>query len=136
MIPQPRVTARVTPLEDCPGGAKAKMRKGIKAGLEVEATYALGPWLHSDGTTWAWKHSLIVRFKDPDTHETMAAAHWLASSVTDTGIPEPRYGLAAWISKVISIPRKYSADWVMFRDVEGRHTMKDLDTWLADRAAE
>lgn len=135
--PAPRIPARLTRLEDCPGGAKAKMRKAKKAGLDVTAHYAFGPWVEADGVKWKWKHSLLVRFVDPSTGEVLAGAHWLANVFADNKLPpEPRYGVAEWVRQVASMQRDWKADWVIIAGSASSQTMKDLDTWLADRAAE
>lgn len=133
--PAPLVRARPIKLDACPGGVKAKMRKGIRAGLEVDATYALGYRPDSNGKKFSLKHSIVVRFRDPSTGEVLAGAHWLRSVPLE--IEEgPSYSRAHWILRVIAAYPKWGADWVMFRDRLGTYKMADLDVWLADREAE
>ena len=135
VCPEPVIRARPLALEDCPGGAEAKMRKAAKLGFDVSATYALGYWAHADGMKFTLKHSILVRIKDRRTGQILAGAHWLRSLPKEVE-SDPAYGRAEWLRRVIAAYPRWGADWTMFRDRVGVFSMKELDVWLADRSTE
>lgn len=133
--PEPLVRARPIDIKAAPAGARAKIRRAARAGLVADATYALGYRPNARGTDFSLVHSVLVRLRDPQTHEVLVGAHW-TRNVPDILENEPRYGRAEWLRRVISAYPKWSADSVLFRDRIGSFKMTDLDTWLADREAE
>lgn len=84
--PVPPPLLQATPADDLPRAAVLLRNAAGKAGWDVSATFAIGPWISSDGSTYTRiVESFVLRFARADPVTARAVASW----VTGTDPLEP-----------------------------------------------